>query len=225
MVKRLSPVIAISGLVLAMAAVVAGQLDPSPHLDPVALSISEYAAQERGVLTEFALAMLGLASLALLAGLKAAAAPIDGWPERLILLWSLTLLGVAVIPWARAQDYLVAVAFLALPVATAQLAGRFGDHDEWRPVARTLEWLTLLAGLGLAAVTYAALPGRGMLIGAAERGLLVVEFMLVASIAWQLLRVGLMTVITTVPGVVRQPVAEPTQNATSEAVSPHAHAA
>ncbi|WP_066360588.1 DUF998 domain-containing protein [Herbidospora mongoliensis] len=225
MVKRLFPALAVTGLVLAMAAVVAGQLDPTPHLDPVTLSISEYAAQERGMLTEFTLAMLGLASLVLLAGLKAASAPIDGWPERLLLLWSLTLLVVAVVPWTRAQDYLLVVAFIALPAATAQLAGRFTDHEQWRPVARTLEWLTLLAGLGLAAVTYAALPGRGVLIGVAERGLLLVEFALVGAVAWQLVRVGLMTAITTVPGVARQPVVNKVQNATSEAVSPHAHAA
>ncbi|GAB1819401.1 DUF998 domain-containing protein [Herbidospora sp. RD11066] len=225
MVKRLFPALAVAGLVLAMAAVVAGQLDPTPHLDPVALSISEYAAQERGVLTEFTFAMLGLASLVLLAGLKAASAPIDGWPERLLLLWSLTLLAIAVLPWARVQDYLLAVAFLALPAATAQLAGRFGDHEEWRPAARTLEWLTLLAGLGLAAVTYVALPGRGVMIGAVERGLLLVEFALVVVLAWQLVRVRLMTAIPTVRGVVRQPLHGPVQNATSEAVSPHAHAA
>ncbi|WP_061296716.1 DUF998 domain-containing protein [Herbidospora cretacea] len=225
MVKRLFPVLAVAGLVLAMAAVVAGQLDPIPRLDPVALSISEYAAQEGGVLTEFTLAMLGLASLVLLAGLKAASAPIDGWPERLLLIWSLTLLLIAAIPWEPAQDYLLAIAFLALPAATAQLAGRFADDDAWRPVARTLEWLTLLAGLGLAAVTYVALPGRGVMIGVAERGLLLVEFALVAAVAWQLVRVGLMTAITTVPGVARQPVQTAVQNATSEAVSPHAHAA
>ncbi len=85
------------------------------------------------------------------------------------------------IPWESAQDYLLAVAFLALPAATAQLAGRFTDHEAWRPVARTLEWLTLLAGLGLAAVTYVALPGRGVMIGVAERGLLLVEFALVGG--------------------------------------------
>ncbi|WP_214109661.1 DUF998 domain-containing protein [Acrocarpospora catenulata] len=180
MVKRISPLVAGAGLLLALAAVVAGLLDPDPYLDPAQLTLSEYVALDHGGSTRVALLGLGVAGLALLAGLRARRAPVHGWPERLILIWAAGVALLAVVP----VKGLEVVAFVALPVAAAQLAGRFAGEERWRAVARPMEWLALAAGLGVAVLTYVALPGEGVLIGLVERGLLGIEMAVLALLTW-----------------------------------------
>src|SRR5690606_10482318 len=91
--------------------------------------------------------------------------------------------------WAAgAGRFLPLVAFVCVPVAAAQMVGRFEGDERWRGIARPLEWLSLAAGLGLAALTYVALPGGGVMIGLVERLLLASEVMTLALLAWQLLR-------------------------------------
>lgn len=180
MVKRISPLLACGGILLAVVTVVATQVGGDPSLDPVSMSISRYAAADPGAAIEAAMAVLGLASLALLAGMRAAGAPVDGWPARLIGLWSASLIGAAVIPTGEAwqgdlHGFLSATAFVSVPAAAIQLVGRLAQDERWKPVARPLEWLSLASGLGLAAITYVALPGHGVMIGLVERLLLTAE--------------------------------------------------
>ncbi len=207
MVKRLYPVVAFGGILIASISVVAAQLNGTAALDPVAASLTEQAAADGGVI-RWALGTLGLASLALLAGMRAVRAPIDGWPARLMGVWAWVLIAAAVVPavrpgltWAAgAGRFLSLVAFVCVPVAAAQMVGRFEGDERWRGIARPLEWLALAAGLGLAALTYVALPGHGVMIGLVERLLLTSEVMIFALLAWQLLRMTYGPAVRTLSG-------------------------
>ncbi|MFF4775350.1 DUF998 domain-containing protein [Microtetraspora fusca] len=200
MVKRIYPLLACAGIMIAVAAAVVGQLDPDPYLDPLDLALTDYVVLDRSGATEVAMVVLGGGSLALLAGMRAVRAPVSGWPERLMLVWSLALVATAIMPasavsegvsWsAQVHRYVSVVAFVSLPAATAQLVGRFAADGRWRAVARPVEWLTLASGLGLAAMTYLALPGHGLLIGLAERLFLAVEVAVLGVLAVQLARLA-----------------------------------
>lgn len=180
MVKRIYPLVAVCGILLAVVAVVAAQVSGDPTLDPVSMTISQYAAHDAGGVIETAMAVLGLASLALLAGLRSFGAPVDGWPARLIAVWSASLIGAAVVPSGTAWQgdvhrALSVAAFVSVPGAAIQLVERLSRDDRWKPAARPLEWLALASGLGLAVITYVALPGHGVMIGLVERLLLTAE--------------------------------------------------
>ncbi|MEV0972733.1 DUF998 domain-containing protein [Microtetraspora glauca] len=200
MVKRLYPMIACGGIVTAVVAAVVGQIDPDPYLDPINLTLSDYAVLDRSGATEVAMVVLGLSSLALLAGMRAVRAPVSGWPERLMLVWSLALVVAAIVPtsaiaegmtWAaQVHRYVSVAAFVSLPAATALLVGRFAADDRWKAVARPVEWLTLASGIGLAAMTYLALPGHGLMIGLVERVFLTVEVTVLGVLAVQLARLA-----------------------------------
>ncbi|WP_285777710.1 DUF998 domain-containing protein [Microtetraspora sp. NBRC 13810] len=181
--RRLYPLLAGAGIAIA-ATVTAVDL-AGPHPDLVDLTISDYAAMDRGGTAGLAMVVLGMAALALVAGMRAAGAPSRGAPERLVALWGLVLtvspltllLGVA------AHRWVLLAAFAGLPVAAALLVVRFAADDRWRIVARAVEWLALAGGFGLLAITYAALPGDGVLIGLAEWSLLGVEVALLGVLA------------------------------------------
>ncbi|MGI5492916.1 DUF998 domain-containing protein [Microtetraspora malaysiensis] len=200
MVKRIYPLLACAGVMTAVAAAVVGQIDPDPYLDPLDLTLTDYAVLDRSGATEVAMVVLGGGSLALLAGMRAVRAPVSGWPERLMLVWSLALVAAAIMPasalseeasWAaQVHRYVSVAAFVSLPAATAQLVGRFAADERWRAVARPVEWLTLASGIGLAAMTYLALPGHGLMIGLAERLFLAVEVAVLGVLAVQLARLA-----------------------------------
>ncbi|WP_433417127.1 DUF998 domain-containing protein [Microtetraspora malaysiensis] len=200
MVKRIYPLLACAGIATAVAAAVVGQIDPDPYLDPLNLALTDYAVLDRSGATEVAMVVLGGGSLALLAGMRAVRAPVSGWPERLMLVWSLALVAAAIMPasaftegasWAAQVHRYVSVAgFVSLPAAMAQLVGRFAADERWRAVARPVEWLTLASGIGLAAMTYLALPGHGLMIGLAERLFLAVEVAVLGVLAVQLARLA-----------------------------------
>ena len=110
----------------------------------------------RGGVTELATAVVGLGSLALLGGLRAAGAPVRGMPGRLFMVWSGALAVVAVVPayaigpgapYKRISGR-SAAAFVCLPAAAALLVPRLAADADWRPVARDVEWLALAGGLG-----------------------------------------------------------------------------
>lgn len=166
--RRMLPAAVLAGVVIAVVTAVVGQLDADPDLDPVRLTLGEYAALDPDRSVEGALAVLGLAALALPAALRGAGAPVQGWPERLLLAW-----GGALAP----------VTLGALPVAAGLLAPRLAAAGPWRGAARPLEWLALAGGLGLAALTYVALPGDRVMIGLVERALLGVEAGTIALLA------------------------------------------
>ncbi|NUR85569.1 MAG: DUF998 domain-containing protein [Nonomuraea sp.] len=198
-VKRFSPLIACLAIAFSVIGFVVGQLVPDPGLDPLNVTISEYAVADRGGVTEVAMAIMGLGSIALLAGLRAARAPIAGLPEKLLIAWSAAVVTAAVIPTtplgqdpdlaAMVHRGVSVVAFLSLPAAAALLVPRLSRDATWKPVARVVEWLALAGGFGVLAITYVALPGQGVLIGLVERLLLGAEVALLAVLAGWLTRV------------------------------------
>jgi hypothetical protein len=121
-------------------------------------------------------------------------------PERLLLLWSAALVVAAVVPTtplgndmdtaAQVHRYVSVAAFVSLPAAAALLVPRLAAADDWKPVARVVEWLALAGGFGLLAITYVALPGERVLIGLVERVLLGVEVALLGVLAAWLVRLA-----------------------------------
>ncbi|MFC4058501.1 DUF998 domain-containing protein [Planomonospora corallina] len=190
--------VACAGILLAAVATVVGQIDPDPYLSPLDLTVSEYAALDRGGATEFAMAALGVASFALVMGVRAVRAPVGAPAERLMLLWSAALVVIAVVPTtapgvaldlgAQVHRYVSIAAFAAMPVAGMSMVARLAGDERWRAVARPVEWLSLAGGFGLLALTYVALPGDRVLIGLAERVLLVTEVALLAVLVGRLLQ-------------------------------------
>ncbi|NRQ36325.1 DUF998 domain-containing protein, partial [Nonomuraea sp. NN258] len=61
-VKRLYPLIACSSIVFAVVAILIGQFGPDSYLDPMNVTISEYAVADRGGVTEVAMVVLGVGS-------------------------------------------------------------------------------------------------------------------------------------------------------------------
>ncbi|WP_431897122.1 DUF998 domain-containing protein [Nonomuraea sp. bgisy101] len=196
--KRLYPLLACSLILFSVVAIVVGQFDPDPYLDPMNVTISEYAVADRGGVTEMAMAAMGLGSFALLAGLRVAGAPVRGMPERLMMVWSGALIVAAIIPTtpigmdmtltAQIHRYVSVAAFVSLPAAAALLVPRLAADERWKTVARPVEWLALAGGLGVLAITYVALPGDRVMIGLVERGLLAAEVALLALLAARLVR-------------------------------------
>ncbi|WP_345566535.1 DUF998 domain-containing protein [Nonomuraea rosea] len=198
--KRLFPLIACGSIMFAVVAVVVGQLVPDPYLDPMNITVSEYAVADRGGVTEVAMAVLGIGSLALLAGLRSAGAPVRGMPGRLLMVWSGALIVAAIIPTtpighdldlaAQIHRYVSVAAFVSLPAAGLLMVPRLNADPDWKPVARVVEWVTLAGGFGLLAITYVALPGDRVLIGLVERLLLGAEVALLAVLAGWLVRLA-----------------------------------
>lgn len=97
--RRLCPLVACAGIAVAVGAMVVGQvLAAASHPDPLALTIGEYAAVEGSGATELAMISLAVASLALVAGLRAARAPLGRAVERLLAVWSGALTVMALVP-------------------------------------------------------------------------------------------------------------------------------
>ncbi|MEV0828698.1 DUF998 domain-containing protein [Nonomuraea rubra] len=197
-VKRLSPWIACASILFSVVAVVAGQFGPDPYLDPMNVTISEYAVSDRGGVTEVAMAVLGIGSLALLAGLRSVGAPIKGAPQWLLMVWSGALVVAALVPTtpigqdldlaAQIHRYVSVAAFVSLPAAGALMVPRLASDASWKPVARAVEWVALAGGFGLLAITYVAMPGERVMIGLVERLLLGAEVALLAVLAGWLVR-------------------------------------
>ncbi|MGW4799300.1 DUF998 domain-containing protein [Nonomuraea sp. NPDC004297] len=205
-VKRLYPWIACASILFSVVAVVAGQFGPDPYLDPLNVTVSEYAVSDRGGMTEVAMAVLGIGSLALLAGLRSAGAPVRGAPQWLLVVWSVALVVAALVPTtpighdldtaALVHRYVSVAAFVSLPAAGALLVPRLSSDASWKPVARVVEWVALAGGFGLLAITYVAMPGERVLIGLVERVLLGTEVALLAVLAAWLVRLTWWPVVT-----------------------------
>lgn len=200
--SRLCPLIAGAGLLAAVGIGAAGQIAADPRLDPLNLTISEYAVAARGGVTGAMMGALGVAALALVRGLRAVGAPVRGAPERLMLVWSGAMLAAAAVSFGTGAFAMAVhraasvVAFVALPIAAALLVPRLAEDDGWRTVARSVEWLALACGFGLLALTYVTLPGEGVMVGLAEWTLLVIETALLAVLTLQLLQITLSPALT-----------------------------
>ncbi|WP_433514855.1 DUF998 domain-containing protein [Nonomuraea sp. CA-143628] len=130
--EEAQPLIACASILFSVVAVVVGQFGPDPYLDPLNVTVSEYAVSNHGGVTEVAMAVLGIGSLALLAGLR-------GMPEWLLRVWSGALVVAALVPTtpigvdldlaAQAHWYVSVAAFVSLPAAGALLVlYRFITH-------------------------------------------------------------------------------------------------
>ncbi|MGQ5260385.1 DUF998 domain-containing protein [Micromonospora sp. ZYX-F-536] len=194
---RSTGLLALGGIALAALLTVIGHLEVNDDLNPWALTVSDFAVSDRGGAIDVAMVVLALATVALLYGLRRTAPPqpAPGRPTELLLgAWSAGLLLAAVVPTnepgtamttaAYLHRYASVVAFLALPAAGWLLARR----RDLAPAARTLRTLVVLSLALAAAMIWSAYPGDRLLIGLAERLLILTEVAVLGTVAVTLTR-------------------------------------
>ncbi|MEU8422480.1 DUF998 domain-containing protein [Micromonospora sp. NPDC048835] len=194
---RNTGLLALGGIALAALLTVIGHLEVNDDLNPWALTISDFAVSDRGGVIDVAMVVLALSSVALLHALRHVGPPRprSGRTAELLLgAWVGGLLLAAVVPTnepgtamttaAYLHRYASVVAFLALPVAGWLLARR----PDLTPAARTLRALVLLSLTLAAAMIWSAYPGDRMLIGLAERLLILAEVAVLVTVATTLTR-------------------------------------
>ncbi|MGW0805322.1 DUF998 domain-containing protein [Nonomuraea sp. NPDC002799] len=171
----------ISGVALAVAAVlvVAGHFEADDNLSAFGSTISDFAASDRGGAVETGMFVAGVASLILLVVLRATRAPLTRTTIALLLLWSVGVIASAVIPTNPAgmdltttgyvHRYVSFAAFAVLPVAGLILARHLSRQPSWRGVAAPVRGLAIVVLAAGAAMLFAAFPGHRVLIGLAER--------------------------------------------------------
>ncbi|CAL9638173.1 hypothetical protein SUDANB96_06296 [Streptomyces sp. enrichment culture] len=181
-----------TAVVLAAGAALFAPLDTDPGLSPLSLTVSDFAALDRGGPIETTMALLGSVSLALLTAARTRLVQLRGLPSVLLAVWGLGLVVAAVVPTdplttelsgsAYVHRYASVAAFAALPAAGLILSRRLASGP--RPT-RTVHWLRALSSASAAAallMACAAGPGDRELIGLAERLLLGCEVALLAVI-------------------------------------------
>jgi hypothetical protein len=179
--------VALGGFALAAALVVDGHVDPNDDLNPWALTVSDFAVSDRGGVVDVAMGVMAVASLVLLLALRRAGTRVGAWVTALFAVWSAGLLAAAFVPTDEPglplsaagyiHRYASVAAFLALPIAGWLLA-RHVPNGRWVRA-------TALLSVGLAlAMVWSAFPGGRVLIGLAERLLLVAETGLLVALAW-----------------------------------------
>lgn len=195
-VTRSTGLLALGGIVVAALLTVIGHLEVNDDLSPWALTISDFAVSDRGGVIDVAMVVLALATVALLLGLRRTGPPRPraGTAELLLGAWVAGLLLAAVVPTnepgtamtteAYLHRYASVVAFLALPVSGWLLARR----PALAPAARTLRTLVLLSLALAAAMVWSAYPGDRVLLGLAERLLILTEVAVLATVAVVLTR-------------------------------------
>ncbi|WP_410809871.1 DUF998 domain-containing protein [Micromonospora sp. 067-2] len=196
---RNTGLLALGGIALATVLTVIGHLDANDDLDPWALTVSDFAVSDRGGVIDAAMVTLALATVALLYGLRRAGPPRprSGRAVELLLgAWVGGLLLAAVVPTnepgtamttaAYLHRYASVVAFLALPVGGWLLARR----DQLTPAARWLRGLAVASLVLAAAMVWSAYPGERVLIGLAERLLILTEVGVLTAVALVLARSG-----------------------------------
>src|SRR6266511_2375279 len=189
--------LSVSGLSVAVAATVLGHIGLGPGFNPLALTVSDYALSDRGAVIEVAMVALAGASLALIAGLTAARAPVRGLPTFLLLIWAVGLLVAAAVPTdpigtpvmstaAQVHRYASVAGFVCLPGAALVLASRFATEAAWSTLSGPLRRLATASGVGLALLLYVAFPGDRVLMGLIERALIGVEIVVLLVLALRL---------------------------------------
>ncbi|MCM0678015.1 DUF998 domain-containing protein [Micromonospora phytophila] len=203
---RNSGLLALGGIALAALLAVIGHLEVNDDLSPWSLTVSDFAVSDRGGVIDTAMLVLAAATAVLIPALRSTgrspAAPPAArrkenrgrWAELLLAAWTGGLLLAAIVPTnepglpmdtaAYVHRYASVVAFLALPVGGWLLATRLpGAGRRVRGLA--------VASLVLAAVmVWSAYPGDRLLLGLAERLLILTEVGLLATVALCLVRSG-----------------------------------
>jgi hypothetical protein len=169
-----------TAVALAVSAALFAPLDTDPGLSPLSLTVSDFAALDRGGPIETTMALLGLVSLALLTAARARLVQVRGLPSALLAVWGVGLVLAAAVPTdplttqlsgsAQVHRWASVAAFAALPAAGLLLSRRLATEPRspFR-LLRALSWASL-AGAVLMACS--AGPGDRELIGLAERLLL-----------------------------------------------------
>ncbi|RAO17622.1 hypothetical protein MED15_02963 [Micromonospora noduli] len=206
-VTRSTGLLALGGIALAALLTVIGHLEVNDDLNPWALTISDFAVSDRGGVIDIAMVVLALATVALLYGLRRASPPRprSGRTAELLLgAWVGGLLLAAVVPTnepgtamttaAYLHRYASVIAFLALPVGGWLLARR----DQLTPAARWLRGLAVASLVLAAAMVWSAYPGDRVLLGLAERLLILTEVGVLTVVALVLARSGSSTRVVAV---------------------------
>ncbi|RAO47154.1 DUF998 domain-containing protein [Micromonospora saelicesensis] len=206
-VTRSTGLLALGGIALAALLTVIGHLEVNDDLNPWALTISDFAVSDRGGVIDIAMVVLALATVALLYGLRRASPPRSrsGRTAELLLgAWVAGLLLAAVVPTnepgtamttaAYLHRYASVIAFLALPVGGWLLARR----DQLTPAARWLRGLAVASLVLAAAMVWSAYPGDRVLLGLAERLLILTEVGVLTVVALVLARSGSSTRVVAV---------------------------
>ncbi|MGW3113466.1 DUF998 domain-containing protein [Streptomyces sp. NPDC001091] len=179
-----------AAIALAVNAALWAPMDTDPERSPLSLTVSDFAALDRGGPIETGMALLGVASLLLLAW-AARALPVRGLPSVLLAVWGLGLVVAAAVPTdaltthhlsgsAYVHRYASVAAFVALPSAALMLARRLGPGERRARSIRVLGWAALA---GAAVMACSANLGDRELIGLVERVLLGCEVTLLGVLA------------------------------------------
>nr|WP_205864051.1 DUF998 domain-containing protein [Planosporangium mesophilum] len=184
---------AVGGIVVAVALVVVGQVDPNDNLNPWALTVSDFAVSDRGGVTDVAMGVMAAVTVAVLVGLRRAGIRVGAWATGLLALWAGGLLLAAAVPTdepglpltagGHVHRYASVAAFLALPIGAWVLAKRLPGVV----AARRVRGLAAVSLACASAMVWSAFPGDRALIGLAERLLLLAEVALLAAVAAPLL--------------------------------------
>ncbi|AIS02277.1 DUF998 domain-containing protein [Streptomyces glaucescens] len=174
-----------TAVALAVGAALWAPSDTDPELSPFGLTVSDFAALDRGGPIESTMAVLGLVSLMLVMVARRRHVPVRGLPSALLTVWGLGLVIAAVVPTdplttelsgsAYVHRYASVAAFAALPAAMLLLASRLTAGPR---AGRTVRWLRVLSSVavaGAALMAFSAGPGGRELIGLTERLLLASE--------------------------------------------------
>jgi hypothetical protein len=207
---RNAGLLALGGIALAAVLAVVGHVEVNDDLNPWSLTVSDFAVSDRGGVIDAAMAVLAAATAVLVPALwrtGAAAASRGAHRSRdartaggrqriaavLLVAWTAGLLAAAVIPTnepglpmdtaAYLHRYASVVAFVAVPIAGWLLAGQLGGR-----VGGWLRALTLTSLLLAGAMIWSAYPGDRVLIGLAERLLILTEVALLALVAATFIR-------------------------------------
>lgn len=161
----------VAGCVLTALLAAIGQVDPDPQLSHTSLTVSDFAAHDRGGATDTAMVVFGVSAFALLAALRP-----NRLPTALLALFGTAMTVAALFPTdlgpLSATGYVhrhaSMLAFVALPLAALAL----------RTGSRAVRWTVAASGLAAAAMLASATLADRQLIGAIERYLLLAEVLL-----------------------------------------------
>ncbi|BCJ58610.1 hypothetical protein Jiend_20320 [Micromonospora endophytica] len=189
---RVNGVLALGGIALAALLAVVGHAGVT-DLDPLRLTVSDYAVSDSGGMIHVAMLLLAAASAVLVPAVRRLGPPDSRrhTATAMLTVWASGLLVSGLVPTnppgttmdtaAYVHRYASVVAFLALPVAGWLLAARLP--------AGARRWLRILTVASLvlaAAMAWSAYPGDRALYGLIERALILTEVTLLTLLTLSL---------------------------------------